>query len=114
MTRDWSVGVRITYSRQRNQEMLQGCSQLASAIVTREEWKAIVARWKHAIDGVAEGVIVWHTGSNTCNLAGLSAVQCQSCLRQQSCTEELVRALQDADFSELFLRCLPFSISVAF
>ena len=100
MTRRWYVGVRWTYHFSRNPDTRQSCDQLASAVVTRQQWNAIAPRRQLALDGAAEEVFVWHTGSDTCNLVGLTADQCQSCLEKESCTEQVVRALQDDDFSQ--------------
>ncbi|KAK2162139.1 hypothetical protein LSH36_103g06087 [Paralvinella palmiformis] len=98
VTRSWIARIRWGWRFARRGDTQQSCSQLAKAVVTREQWGAVAARQELAINGRAEELFVWHTGPNTCNAAGLSAVECQSCLREQSCTEKVVKALQDADF----------------
>ena len=80
--------------------MVNICARVANAIVTREQWNAVAPRQQLAISDRANRVFVWQTGADTCNLVGLTAEECQSCLRQQSCTEQVIRALQDVDLSK--------------
>ncbi|KAK2156280.1 hypothetical protein LSH36_217g05108 [Paralvinella palmiformis] len=100
VTRDWSVGVSWSYRFAKMRDMLQKCTELAKAVVTRDQWGAVAAHREVAIIGRAEKLFVWHTGPKTCNVGGLSAAECQSCLGDQSCTKQLIKAMQDADLEE--------------
>ena len=100
VTNDWSAGITWTYRFSKTTNLLQTCSHVAGSIVTRQQWKAVEPRQELAVTGRANRVYIWHTGSNTCNAIGLTALECQDCLQQQSCKERLVRAMQDNDLSE--------------
>lgn len=100
VTSDWSAGVTWTYRFSRTVDLLQTCSHVADAIVTREQWKAMTPRQQLTITDRANQVYVWHTGPNTCKLIGLTEVKCQDCLQQKSCKQRIVRAIQDGDLKQ--------------
>nr|3EP1_A Chain A, PGRP-Hd - Peptidoglycan recognition protein homologue [Alvinella pompejana]3EP1_B Chain B, PGRP-Hd - Peptidoglycan recognition protein homologue [Alvinella pompejana] len=73
---------------------------LADSIVPRQQWAAIEPRRQIKMNGRADEIFLWQTGPDTCSLMGLTADKCQGCLQDSSCTEQIVKALQDADFKE--------------
>ena len=69
------------------------------AMIKREEWKAIQPR-EEQVNGIADKVVVHHTGADTCRVIGLSGANCQRCLQEESCVKELLLALQNDDLSK--------------
>ena len=86
------------------------CEGVDKAMITREEWRALNPRQKQSIDGIADNVIVQHTGPDTCNALGLSSTNCEKCLEDESCVKQAIQAMQDEDMSKLnFIRRCSFS-----
>ena len=96
------------YSNQKSDPHCQGVDK---AIISREDWKASPARREQAINGIADRVIIRHTGPDTCRVIGLSGSNCQFCLLDESCVKQLVATMQESDMgmtlSLLSLHLLP-------
>ncbi|KAK2140077.1 hypothetical protein LSH36_1491g00069 [Paralvinella palmiformis] len=81
------------------QQMGHLCGDVGKAMIKRDEWGALNPRQEQVISGIADNVIVYHTGSGTCNTMGFSGQNCQQCLQDESCAKQAVLALQDQDMS---------------
>ncbi|KAK2140078.1 hypothetical protein LSH36_1491g00066 [Paralvinella palmiformis] len=81
------------------QKMGELCEGVDKAIIKREEWGAMNPRQEQPITGIADNVIVYHTGPDTCSTLGLSGSNCQQCLKDGYCAKQAVLALQDQDMS---------------
>ena len=69
-------------------------------MIKREEWQAMEPRHIQRVNGLANNVIVWHTGPDTCNVLGLSGSNCQRCIQDEACMKEHLAAFQAADLSK--------------
>ncbi|KAK2162958.1 hypothetical protein LSH36_89g08019 [Paralvinella palmiformis] len=77
-----------------NQEQ---CSHLDKSMVKREEWDAMSPRQTFETQGIGKDVIIWQTGSETCNLIGLGQSTCERCLHDAGCIKRVILALQKDD-----------------
>ncbi|KAK2140079.1 hypothetical protein LSH36_1491g00070 [Paralvinella palmiformis] len=70
------------------------CEGVQKATISRTEWGAAKARQEQAMNGIADQVIVYHTGPDTCHVIGLSGYNCRLCLLDESCVKQIISAIQ--------------------
>ncbi|KAK2141388.1 hypothetical protein LSH36_1110g00034 [Paralvinella palmiformis] len=75
------------------------CEDVTKATIKREEWQAIEPRYVKPVNDIANEVIFWHTGSETCRMFGLSGYNCQKCIQDEHCLKKRISAIQNADLS---------------
>lgn len=82
------------------QQIGELCEGVEKAMIKREEWQAMEPRHIQRVNGIANNVIVWHTGPDTCKILGLSGSNCQRCIQDEACIKEHLAAFQAADLNE--------------
>ncbi len=82
------------------------CEGVDKAMIKRDEWGARNPRQEQPIDGIADNIIVQHTGPDTCKTLALSGANCLRCFQDESCTKQAILALQDADMSKIHVQLL--------
>ena len=78
------------------------CENVENAMIKREEWEAAEPRQVLQVNGIADNVMLLHTGPDTCKIGGLSGYNCERCMQDEECTKGLLTALQANDLGKRF------------
>ena len=80
------------------------CQGVNKATIARDEWQAVKPRYVQPVAGIANEVILWHTGPDTCRMIGLSSYNCEKCIQNEACIKKHLSAFQDTDLSKFILQ----------
>ncbi|KAK2141057.1 hypothetical protein LSH36_1170g00086 [Paralvinella palmiformis] len=82
------------------QQIGELCEGVQKAMIKREEWQATEPRQVLGVNGMANNIILWHTGPDTCKVMGLSGSNCQRCIQDEACMKQLLATFQAADLGK--------------
>ena len=81
------------------------CEGVEKAMIKREDWQALEPRQILRVNGMADNIIIWQTGPDTCKNVGLFGYNCQRCIQDEGCMKELLAAFQTGDLGKWFFLC---------
>ena len=80
--------------------MSELCEGVDKAMIKRDEWQAEEPRQVQQVNGMADNIVIMHTGPDTCMVMGLSGSNCQRCIQDEECMTEHLAAFQSADLGK--------------
>ena len=69
-------------------------------MIKREEWQAAEPRQVLQVNGIADNIILLHTGPDTCKIGGLSGYNCERCMQDEECMKGFLTAFQANDLGK--------------
>ncbi|KAK2155988.1 hypothetical protein LSH36_224g02021 [Paralvinella palmiformis] len=82
------------------EQMSDLCEGVEKSMIKREEWEAAEPRQVLQVNGIADNIILLHTGPDTCTIGGLSRYNCERCMQDEECMKGFLIAFQANDLDD--------------